>query len=260
MKLLKQSVIVIVLMFAVQQGFGDVQAKDFVPYTMTELKELPPIDPDTVYGDKIRRTMRLLSTSTAKKPNKVKILFFGQSITRQDYSRRIIETKLRRLYPHAQLEVFNTAVGGYQADRSIHIMHHNLIHYQPDLVVFHVYGKEKDYEEVLHKIRKYTTAEIINVTHHLANYNETFDVNDEPARIRRDLAEKYGCELVEVRKNWADYLEMNDLTRSDLLKDRIHLNDHGGQLWGALQARHFEVQSADPALWQHSISCIDLSK
>jgi hypothetical protein len=76
--------------------------------------------------------------------------------------------------------------------------------------------------------------------------------------LRRELAEKYNAELVEVREDWRHYLERHDLKIGDLLVDRIHHNPHGGELWGALQARHFKVQPANPKDWEDRISRFDL--
>jgi len=230
-------------------------------YKFQELRELTPKDSTTGYGDRIRRTMHLLSTSTKERPSKVRILFYGQSITRQNYSRKIIEAKLRAEYPHAQLEVLNPAIGGYQSPKSVHTMFHTLIPEQPDLVVFHVYGGESDgsYEQIIRNVRTYTTAELIVATHHLGNYGEARDrQKDAASRLRRELAEKHGSELVEIRGNWRRYLKQHALKATDLLRDSVHHNTHGGELWGALQARHFEVQPADPQNWQSRITRIDL--
>jgi hypothetical protein len=232
-----------------------------VGYDFRYLKELPEPSKDLRYGEHMKRTMHLLSTSTKERPNKVKILFYGQSITRQDYSRKIIEAMLREKFPHAQLEVLNPAIGGYQAPRSLLTMHHTLIPEQPDLVVFHVYGGEDDgsYEEILKRIREETSAELVCVTHHLDNYGpEQETQRDEASQLRRDLARKYNAELVDVRKHWRRYLEMHDLRVEDLLVDKIHHNQHGGELWGALQARHFQVQPANPIDWDDRVSQFDL--
>jgi hypothetical protein len=113
-------------------------------YLPKSVKSLPSDKPGLVYGKHIPRTMHLLSTSTKNKPNKVKILFYGQSITKQNYSRKIIEAKLRRQYPTVQLEILNTAIGGYTAPRLLRTMPHNALPHQPDLIVFHVYDGEKD--------------------------------------------------------------------------------------------------------------------
>ncbi len=233
------------------------------PYPFKELKELPALDQEHTYGEKIQRTMHLLESSTKANPNKVKIVFFGQSITRQDFSRKIIEASLRTRFPHAELEVLNTAIGGYQAPRSVQVMHHTLIPHQPDLVVFHIYGGEKDgsYEQILRNIRNQTTAELICVTHHLDNYNDSVTQQRESAsQLRKELADKYGAELIDVRKDWKTYLDMHGLTPKDLLRDNIHHNTHGGELWGALQERHFRVRTPDPQDWQNRVNTIDLTE
>lgn len=238
-----------------------ISAEDY--FTFQHLKALPPVDDDKVYGDQIRRTMHLLSTSTEEAPNRVKILFFGQSITRQNYSRRIIEASLRQRFPQAELEVLNTAIGGYQSPRSVRTMFHTLIPHQPDLVVFHVYGGENDgsYEQILKNIRRYTTAELICVTHHLDNYNKERTRQKEAAsELRRQLADKYGAELIEVRGDWKRYMDQHGFPVTEFLSDNIHHNVHGGELWGALQERHFRVVETDPESWQDRITSIDLSK
>lgn len=231
-------------------------------YEFKHLKELSAKDPCKVYGDKIRRTMHLLSSSTKERPNKVKILFYGQSITRQDYSRKIIEAQLREQFPHAQLEVLNPAVGGYTAPKSVHTMFHTLIPHQPDLVVFHVYGGEKDgnYEQIVKNIREHTTSELIEVTHHWDAFYDRVEGRNAASIHRKEIAEKYGSELVELRKDWGKYLSNHGLKVEDFLTDKIHLNRHGGELWGALQARHFEVQPLDPKSWEGRVSRIDLKE
>ena len=231
-------------------------------YEFKYLKELPQKDSCKVYGDKIRRTMHLLSTSTKERPNKVKILFYGQSITRQDYSRKIIEAQLREQFPHAQLEVLNPAIGGYTAPKSVHTMFHTLIPHQPDLVVFHVYGGEQDgnYEQIVKNIRKYTTAELMEVTHHLDAFYDRVEDRETASIHRKEVAAKYGSELVEMRRNWEMYMSRHCKKVEDFLSDKIHLNRHGGELWGALQARHFQVQKADPRKWQSRIGRMDLRK
>lgn len=189
----------------------------------------------------------------------MKIVFFGQSITRQNYARKIIETKLRQKYPYAQLEVLNTAIGGYGASKSVRTMFHTLIPHQPDLIVFHLYGGEKDgtYDEILKNFRKYTTAEVVTITHHLDIYNDQIiQEREEGSQLRRDLAKKYGFELVEVRENWKKYLSAHNMEIKDMLNDNIHHNKKGGELWGALQARYFEEQPVSPSSWQSRITSI----
>jgi len=42
-----------------------------------------------------------------------------------------------------------------------------------------------------------------------------------------DFAKKYVCGLADVRGQWLDYLKANKLEPKALLKDDVHLNDHG---------------------------------
>src|SRR5436190_136343 len=51
---------------------------------------LPPHNPQEL-GQNIQRTMALLATSTPQRRNKVRILFYGQSITEQDWSKQVAD-------------------------------------------------------------------------------------------------------------------------------------------------------------------------
>lgn len=254
------TLLIFCIFFPIHMTFGK-----FKSYEATTVKELPEPSKDIIFGDHIRRTMHLLESSTKENPNKVKILFYGQSITRQNYSRRIIETKLREAYPHAELEVLNPAIGGYTANRSVRTMFHTLIPHQPDLVVFHVYDTPKrgisDYEEILKNIRQFTTAEIICMSHHYDNYNEKVtEQREQASELRRTLAKKYQCEFIEIRKNWSEYMKMHEMSIPDFLTDKIHHNKMGGELWGSIQARHFVTQPANPNDWQDRVARIRFSK
>src|SRR3954463_15976693 len=68
-------------------------------------------DPATA-GRNIQRTMRLLATSTPEHRNTVRVLFYGQSITEQGWS-KLVADDLRARFPHANLVIENRALGGY---------------------------------------------------------------------------------------------------------------------------------------------------
>ena len=72
------------------------------------------------------------------------------------------------------------------------------------------------------------------------------------------MAEKYDAELVEVREGWKAYLAAHELGVEALLSDNVHHNPHGGELWGALQERHFRKLKSDPETWQNRVTTIDL--
>jgi hypothetical protein len=197
---------------------------------------LPAPSGDTSHwGANIRRTMRLLETSTAEKPNRVRILFYGQSIMGGRWSAHV-EKYLREKYPHAILETENRALGGFAAQMLIRTCDADLYPFQPDLMVFHVYGDHNRYEEIIHNTRQRTVAEIMIMTDHWpansyqdgryvsSDWAEFYDKTVLPA-----VAKRYQCELVDARWAWKDYLEANQLTPPDVLKDNVHLNDHG--LW-----------------------------
>jgi hypothetical protein len=52
------------------------------------------------------------------------------------------------------------------------------------------------------------------------------------------IAKKHGCGLVDIRGPWLEYLKTNKLEPKDLLKDGVHLNDHGNFLMAELVKRY----------------------
>ena len=90
-------------------------------------------------GSNIQRTMTLLATSTPQKRNRVRVLFYGQSVTRNPWWQDVAE-HLRKSYPYADLEIENLAIGGYSAPVLIHTAEFDLYPHYPDLLIFHVYG------------------------------------------------------------------------------------------------------------------------
>ena len=101
---------------------------------------IAPVDPPEgieSFGANIQRTMTLLATSTPQKRNRVRVLFYGQSVTRNPWWKDV-EAYLRKAYPHADLEVANLAIGGYSAPTLIHTAEYDLYPFYPDLMIFHV--------------------------------------------------------------------------------------------------------------------------
>ncbi len=199
-------------------------------------KPAPAKDADLL-GRGIQRTMRLLATSTAKKRNHVRILFYGQSITEQQWSNQVADD-LRRRFPHADLEIENRAIGGFSSQVLIRPAEHDVYPFNPDLVIFHVYGSHTDYEEIIKRIRGRTTAEVLLQRDHLgaggydpsANFEnkkpgwwDNF-MNDE---VVPRVAKEYGTGLADVRGEWIRYLELHKLKPQALLSDGVHLNEYG---------------------------------
>jgi len=192
------------------------------------------------WGKNIQRTMRLLATSTPEHRNTVRILFYGQSITEQKWA-KFVEEDLRRRFPHANLVVENLALGGFAAQMLAKTAETDLYSFQPDLLIFHVYGSHDKYEAIIRRTRERTTAEILMQNDHVtkpADFTEETDAAKLPPAGKHwdafmnhnwlpSLAKKYGAELCDQRALWKAYLQENNLEPRALLKDSVHLNEHG---------------------------------
>ena len=211
-----------------------------------EVPELTPpariVQPASDLGSHIQRTMTLLSTSSPEHRNRVRILFYGQSITENGWWREV-EGDLRRRFPNALLEVENRAIGGFASDLLIKPVEHDVPAYYPDLVIFHVYGDHRKYEKIIRLIRSRTSSEVLIQNDHLTRWpakpgaskdgGEDWDI-----RMNREIipgiASKFGCGLVDVRSSWTSYLQDNHLQPRDLLLDDVHLNPRGYALMAAI--------------------------
>jgi hypothetical protein len=97
------------------------------------------------------------------------------------------------------------------------------------------------YDSVLCTIRSRTAAEIAIQTDHFADENawsDTMSYYFLPA-----MAEKYKCDLINIRDPWKKYLNEHQLKPKDLLKDDIHLNKYGEFLMAELIKPLFQYKS-----------------
>jgi len=210
-------------------------------------------------GYHIQRTMSLLAGATPEHRTPVKILLYGQSIVRQDYIRKLLVPELARRYPNAEVTIENRAIGGYTAPALRHTAVHDLYPFYPDLVIFHVYGGERgEFEGILRSIREKTTAEILTWPHHVDRGGpKRTPAIEAGSELRRKLARKYDCELVELRQAWKKYLKENQLQASDLLVDTVHLNRRGGALMARLVSDHFVKPKNPPKSWAPMVQSFD---
>jgi len=215
---------------------------------------LPPAENETLFGARIPRTMTLLATSAGSYRVPVKILFYGQSITSTWWT-NIVKEELKRRYPHADITVENRAIGGFGAQHLIRTAVHDVYPAYPDLIVYQVYGggHDRTLEAFVANVRRYTTAEIMLLTHHVRNPH--YDGSDEGSSTEwRHVAQKYNCELVEVREEWKQYIKENDLSREQLVGgDLIHLNGEGLHLMAAVVLRHFRYNTLSPGGWAGTV-------
>lgn len=208
----------------------------------------PPLPDDPRRGAGIQRTMTLLATSTPECRHRVRILFYGQSITEQAWWKEVADD-LRRRFPDADLEIANLAIGGYASQLLCRVAEHDLYPFYPDLLIFYVYGDHRRYEDILRETRRRTTAEIVMQTDHVTADADMTEETD-PAKLTPanwsawmnhaflpSAAAQYGAMLLDQRADWGRYLQANRLPPKALLSDGTHLNDHGNYLMAELVKR-----------------------
>lgn len=84
----------------------------------------------------IQRTMTLLATSTPEHRNTVRILFYGQSITEQNWWQNVA-ADLKQRFPNANLQIENRALGGFASQLLVNTAETDLYPFYPDLMIFH---------------------------------------------------------------------------------------------------------------------------
>jgi hypothetical protein len=222
------------------------------------------------FGVNIQRTMNLLASSTPEHRHKVRILFYGQSITEQNWWKLVAED-LRKRFPSADLEIDNRAIGGFAAQMLILPAEHDLYPFYPDLLIFHVYGSNKEYEEIVKSARSRTTAEVLMQTDHLTSWPPAVIDPDKDKGAWWDnlmnkellpgIAKKYGCGLADNRSQWFDYLKANKLEPKSLLVDGVHLNDHGNFLMAELVKRYLVLRPDLPSdNWRDTVRTLVIGK
>jgi hypothetical protein len=210
-----------------------------------------PAENQAFFGGHIQRSMTLLATSSKERRWPVRVLMYGQSIVGSSTFTRMMEAFLRERFPYADITLENRAIGGFEAPRLVRTAVHDLYPFYPDLLIFHVYGGEKtgELERIIVNTRRYTTADIVLFNHH-QNRDQTF-VPEFGAKFFRYLAEKYGCEIVDVSTDWPEYLKTNHLEPGQILRDNVHPNVDGLALLTTLIGRHLRYNPLfAPASWE----------
>ncbi|MCX7843495.1 MAG: SGNH/GDSL hydrolase family protein [Clostridia bacterium] len=194
-------------------------------------------------GSNIQRTMQKLATSTPMNRKSVRILFYGQSITKQLWTKNV-GNYIKSLYPYADLTIKNLAIGGFDAERLVRTAKNDILSFYPDLVIMHVYGNEEKYKKIISDIKTYTTAEIMLQDDHVRSQEcENWEYHELWSAVKLpSIAEEYECELVKIRQPWKEYLKTNCLEAEQLLLDGSHLNNHGEYLMTELYKPYFHYE------------------
>lgn len=207
----------------------------------------------------------------------IRVLFYGQSITRQAWWQGVAE-HLQRRHPDRRFEFHNLAVGGHDAGRLVRMVDTDVLPLQPDLVIFHVYGRPAELRRTLQRIRAGTAADVLLANDHLVRDAELAEETSdlllfESGRLRRiltglglmagnadwqawrnheflpDLADELAIALADVRHGWARELRASGLPAAAYLADDIHLNARGEALMQRLVIESLEhhLQAAQTA-------------
>ncbi|HUS59046.1 MAG TPA: hypothetical protein VM141_10380 [Planctomycetota bacterium] len=207
-----------------------------------------PVKNENLFGGRIQRTMTLLATSGPLRRFPVKIIFYGQSIVNGRWT-KAVEDDLRRRFPEADLTIENRAIGGFGADALIRTAAHDIYPAYPDLVVYLVYGGEQSgaLEAFVANLRRYTTSEIMLLTHHVrgGDYSDSAS-----AAYWRYLAQKYDCELVDLHGESRQFMAEHAIRPEQLLGgDKIHPNEEGSRPIAWTVLRHFRLNTLMPGGW-----------
>ena len=238
--------------------------KDFA---RDRIPALPPAPDETAFGRRIQRTMDLLASSTPEKRNRVRIFFYGQSITQGMHSREMINV-LRSRFPWAIIDFENKAIGGFGASNLVRTGEHDLYPRDADLLIFHVYGDAKSLDTIFANVRKRNSSDILVYTHHYNWVNAPDKLAD---RLRslgtsvaewHELAETYQMELAPVYRDWPLFFRKHDWGINEVMGDTVHSNVHhnstGHTLLAALVLRNFRHHPGNPATFPDAVRRIDL--
>ena len=222
-------------------------------FLQVSAEPVPP-DPDQAIG----RSLSIIRSATAEKPQVLKILFYGQSISSPAWTDPAIAA-LRVKYPNVAFVYRNLALGGWSAVLLEQAVARDVEEVYPDLIVFHVYGDHRAYERIIRTLRSKTAADIIIQTDHVVNPLEPvcdtgFHLQWSPPEgctghfwfkqksweefmssvWKPAMAAKYDLALEPRRQRWNAYLQENNLQIADLLADPPHPNAEGWALMANL--------------------------
>ena len=197
----------------------------------------------------------IMSSMQIQKP--VKVIFFGDSITRAGLEPEGYITLMKnalRGKTNPEFELIGAGIGGNKVYDLFLRFEEDVLSKKPDVVVMYV-----GVNDVWHKqssqtgtdpdkfiafytamIKKLQTAGIRVIACTPAAIGERTDFSNAQdgdlnrySNIIRDLAKKYSCSLVDLRKAFLDYNLKNNLENKEsgiLTTDRVHLNPAGNKL------------------------------
>jgi hypothetical protein len=229
----------------------------------TWLKHVQEVDtvPDQ---QKIARTLEIIRTSTPTNHKVLKVLFYGQSITRSGWHNAVV-AHWRETYPNTVFVVQNRALGGFASQWLVRTTAQDITAFYPDLIIFHVYGDHRAYEKILRMFHSLTAADVILQTDHgdvlpdmPCTEGLTLSLHPKPGcagilwvhqRLWHDemsyhkipaFAKKYGMAVEPQHQWWRDYLLRMHIPADSMLSDDIHPNEKGNALIAEFFNKYFD--------------------
>lgn len=225
------------LLVYVYDGSGCFSTADIPFFVSPDLKGASDL------GRYTSRTLNLLNSSTPEKKNHVKILVYGQSISEQEWW-LAVKKHVKKKFPYADIDMRNLSIGGFAAQYLYKTTEMDVSAFYPDLVLLHIYGDPVYYDSVLYIIRSRTAAEVAIMTDHYTGPNKWSDTMS--YHLLPSLADKYSCEIINIRDSWKEFLEESRLEPSTLLSDQVHLNWYGNMIMSELVKQFFQYKPEFP--------------
>ena len=187
--------------------------------SLAEEKSPPKASPR---GSNSQRTMSLLASATPEHRTPVKILLYGQSIVRQDYIRKRLApelaTPLSQCRNHHR-ESRHRRLHGPRPSAHRHARPLSLLPRTWSSSMSMVANEVNSRASFEVFARRLLPKSSLGHTTSIAEAPNAHRTSRPERNCGRELARKYDCELVELRKAWQKYLDDNNLEPSDLLVD-----------------------------------------
>ena len=213
---------------------------------------------------KLARSLGIIRQSTAEHPGVLKVLFYGQSITKSGWHTAVVEHWHQR-YPNTTFVVENLALGGFDSLALERTAARDIASFQPDLIIFHVYGDHRAYERIIRILRSQTAADILVQTDHgnlmpdpVCQEGLSLSLKAPPGcaghlwvhqrnwedrmsyHLVPGFGREYGLAVEPQRAWWRDYLLSTGTDPKSLLADSVHPNAEGKALIAGFFNRYFD--------------------
>jgi len=230
---------------------------------VTWLRRRAEVDPVSDQ-QKLARSLGIIRQSTAEHPGVLKVLFYGQSITKSGWHTAVVEHWHQR-YPNTTFVVENLALGGFDSLALERTAARDLASFNPDFIIFHVYGDHWAYERIIRTMRSQTAADILVQTDHgnlmpdpVCLEGLSLSVQAAPGcaghlwvhqrnwedrmsyHLVPGFGKKYGLAFEPQRAWWRDYLLSTGTDPKSLLADYVHPNAQGKVLIAGFFNRYFD--------------------